>query len=214
MQSENREEYLEAIYGLLEDGKEATPTQIARKLDISPSSVSEMLKKLDTEGCVIWKPYGNVELTKKGFKKASGMKRKHRLLERFLYDVLKIEIEKVHEQACRMEHALSDDAAEALSKLMSHPDKCPDDNKRIPQATEPESLRTLTDLKQGETASIVFLEGGDEFKSRIRSVGVVEGKIAKVVAREPFGGPLVIKVGATQITLGRGMASKVRVVAR
>ncbi|MFZ2456127.1 MAG: metal-dependent transcriptional regulator [Candidatus Altiarchaeia archaeon] len=213
MQSENREEYLEAIYGLLEEGYEVSPTRIARKLGINPSSVSEMLKKLDAEGFVLWKPYGNVELTKKGFKKASGMKRKHRLLERFLYDVLKIEIGKVHEQACRMEHSLSDEAAEALSKFMNHPAKCPDDNKRIPKGTEPESLRTLTDLKQGETASIVFLEGGDEFKNRIRSVGVVEGKMAKVVAKEPFGGPLVIKVGSTQITLGRGMASKVRVVA-
>jgi DtxR family transcriptional regulator, Mn-dependent transcriptional regulator len=214
MQSENREEYLEAIYGLLEEGTEATPSNIARKLGINPSSVSEMLKKLNAEGLLAWKPYGIVELTKKGFKKASGMKRKHRLLERFLYDILKMDIKKVHDEACRMEHALSDEAAEALSKLMNHPAECPDDNKRIPKVTEPESLRTLTDLKQGETASIVFLEGGDEFKSRIRSVGVVEGKVAKVVAREPFGGPLVIKVDCTQITLGRGMASKVRVVAR
>jgi DtxR family transcriptional regulator, Mn-dependent transcriptional regulator len=212
MQSDNREEYLEAIYGLLEEGYDVSPTQIARKLGINPSSVSEMLKKLDADGYVIWKPYGNVELTKKGFKKASGMKRKHRLIERFLYDLLRISKEKVHEEACRMEHALSDEAAEALSKLMKHPKTCPDDGKNIPSAGEVAKAPSLSDLKQGDEAVVAYLEGGEEFKSKVRSVGVREGKSFEIVAKEPFGGPYVVKVDSTTVSIGRGMATKIKII--
>jgi DtxR family transcriptional regulator, Mn-dependent transcriptional regulator len=214
MQSENREEYLEAIYGLLEEESEVTPAQIARKLGINPSSVSEMLKKLDADGYVIWEPYGTVELTRKGFKKASGMKRKHRLIERFLFDLLRMSKEKVHEEACRMEHALSDEAAESLSKLLKHPKTCPDDGKKIPSAGEVEKASSLSDLSQGDKAVVAYLEGGDEFKSKVRSVGVREGKPFEIVAKEPFGGPYVVKVDSTTISIGRGMASKIKIIAK
>jgi len=102
MLGENREEYLEAVYGIIEGGNEVTPSEIGRRLGVKASSVTEMLKKLDSEGYIKWTPYGMIELTSKGFKAASNVKRKHRLLERFLYDLLKITKEKVHDEACRM----------------------------------------------------------------------------------------------------------------
>jgi len=212
MLGENREEYLEAVYGILEEGSEVTPSEIGRRLGVKASSVTEMLKKLDSEGYVKWTPYGRIELTGRGFKAASKVKRKHRLLERFLYDLLKMTKGKVHEEACRMEHALSDEAAESLSRLMHDPSKCPDDGKKIPSRAEVNQASSLASLKAGDKAVVAYLEGGTEFKNRIRSVGVREGKTVEVVTREPFGGPYVVKIDGTTLSIGRGMASKVRII--
>jgi len=208
MLGENREEYLEAIYSLVEEGTTVSASNIAKMLDIKPSSANEMLRKLDSEGFVVWKPYRPIRLTEKGYKTASKIKRKHRLLERFLHDVLRIRKSRVHEEACRMEHALSDEAAEALDRLLDHPKECPD-NMRIPPAKEARLPENLLGMKKGASVVVLALVGGEAFKSRMRAIGIREGEKVKVIAKEPFGGPIVIKAGNTDITLGRGMASKI-----
>lgn len=210
----NREEYLEAVYGLIEEGSQATPSEIAKRLGVKPSSASEMLKKLDRDGFLVSRPYQPVELTEKGYVLSSGIKRKHRLIERFLHDILKINKKKVHDEACRLEHALSDEAAESLSKFLHHPRTCPDDGKNIPTAEEVKKAAVLSELSGGEKAVVAYLDGGTEFKGRIRSVGIREGKTIEVVTMEPFGGPFVVKVDDTTVSIGRGMASKVRVISK
>ncbi len=211
MPGKSKEEYLEAIYGLMEDGKAPKTGEIAREMGVRDSSVTEMLKKLDSEEYIRHKPYRGVELTKKGLKVASRVKRKHRLLERFLYDVLKLRKDRVHEQASMMEHGLSDEAADALDKLMDHPETCPDDGKPIPKAGDITPPDTLMHLAVGDHATVKELAGGSRFRSRMKSMGVTEGKKIRMVAREPLGGPVVVKVGNTRLTIGRGMASKVKV---
>jgi DtxR family transcriptional regulator, Mn-dependent transcriptional regulator len=213
MAEENREEYLEAIYGLLEDGKDASTSEIAAAVGVKAGSVSEMLKKLHGEGYIRHRPYRGVELTDSGLRVASAVKRKHRLLERFLYDVLKIRKDRVHEEACRMEHSLSDEAANALDKLMKHPKECPDDHKPIPSPGGHLALQSkLTHRKAGDTVIVAAIEGGHDFRNRMMALGIIEGRKLRVVAVEPFGGPIVVKSGNTRVTVGRGMASKIRVV--
>lgn len=213
MEGENQEEYLEAIYGLKEDGREATTNEIAEALGVKAASVTEMLKKLHTEGLIRHRPYYGVELTERGLRTAAGVKRKHRLLERFLYDKLGIRKSEVHRQACALEHGLSDKAADALERLLRFPKRCPDDGKPIPKAGEVLPLRRhLGELKAGDTGKVEAFDGGDEFRGKMRSMGISEGKRIRVVAVEPFGGPVVVKAGNTRVTIGRGMASKIRVV--
>jgi DtxR family Mn-dependent transcriptional regulator len=211
MPGRTKEEYLSAIYSLREDGREAKTGEIAKALEVKDSSVSEMLRKLHEDGYIKHKPYHGVELTRKGLKAAAKVKRKHRLLERFLYDVLKIRKSRVHEQACQMEHTLSDEAAEALDKLMEHPETCPDDRRPIPPAEHVKTPDTLVHMKVGETAKVTQLDGGVRFQSRMMTLGIKKGKKIKLVAKEPLGGPVVVKTGNTKVTVGRGMASKVRV---
>lgn len=213
MIGQNKEEYLEAIYSLIEEGNETTPTAIAKKLKIKPSSATEMLKKLDAEGYIITKPYEPIEFTEKGFQAASKIKRKHRLLERFLQDILNVK-NKIHDQACKMEHTITDEVADSLEKLMNYPTTCPDDGKHIPSARETKEPQSLTGLKQGDRAIVAYLEGGEGFKEKIRSVGVREGKTIQIIAKEPFGGPVVLKADNTQLSIGRGMASKIKVMLR
>ena len=73
------------------------------------------------------------------------------------------------------------------------------------------SERPLTELKQGDTATVVALLGGHGFQRRLRSVGIKESKTLRMVAIHPFFGPLVVEVDGKQITLGRGMAQRIAV---
>ena len=98
--SASTEEYLEALYHLTQDGRSAGTSDISKKLNISPASVTEMLKKLAEENMVSYHPYQGVTLTPAGYKIAEKMTRKHRLLEYFLHNVLNIGNEKVHNEAC------------------------------------------------------------------------------------------------------------------
>ena len=87
--SENIEEYLEVLHKLSPNGEMVSTTQISRKLKITPASASQMLKKLSSKGYIHYTPYKGAVLTKDGLKIAKKITRKHRLLERFLCDVLK-----------------------------------------------------------------------------------------------------------------------------
>jgi len=98
--SASTEEYLEALYTLTQDGKTASTGGVSKRLRIAPASVTEMLRKLAESGYVNYAPYQGVTLTEKGFEIAEKMTRKHRLLERFLHDMLKIGNDKVHYEAC------------------------------------------------------------------------------------------------------------------
>jgi len=72
--------------------------------------------------------------------------------------------------------------------------------------------KSVTQLRQGELATVVVLHGGCGFQRRLRSVGIKEGKTVRIVARHPFAGPLVVEVDGKQITIGRGMAQRITVV--
>lgn len=212
MPGEYKEEYLETIFDLTEKDGSAKTSDIAKQMNVKPASVTEMLGKLADEGFVEHKPYYGTTLTRKGRNHAKKIKRKHRLLERFLYDFLGIKKTRVHEQACRMEHTLSDEAADALDEMMDYPSKCPDDGKPIPPLVETplkEGEGRLVNVKPGEITHVLRFEGGRGLRANVRTMGVREGKKLKVVAKEPAGGPLVVKTGNTTVTMGRGMASRI-----
>src|SRR5512141_796055 len=107
--SASTEEYLEALYTLSQKEEKVSTSAISKRLNIAPASVTEMLKKLAENGYVEYLPYQGVSLTAKGHEMAEKMTRKHRLLERFLHDMLKIGTDKVHKEACAMEHSLSEE---------------------------------------------------------------------------------------------------------
>jgi DtxR family Mn-dependent transcriptional regulator len=213
MMGENKEEYLEAIFGLLEDGRRATTNDVASCVGVSAASATQMLKKLHDEGYVEHIPYKGVQLTKTGIVYASNIKRKHRLLERFLHDILKIDKRAVHDEACRLEHGISDIVADGLDRLLGYPKTCPDDRKPIPrQNAQKTSTYPLSEAPEGAIVAITAIKGTKEFRSKMRTMGMSEGKRARVIAQEPFGGPIVVKTGNTRITIGRNMSSRIRVM--
>ncbi len=225
------ENYLKTIYDLSRNGKPISTTKISRALKVSPASVTEMIKKLAEQGQITYSPYRGVTLTSNGRHAAEKTVRKHRLLERFLHDVLKIDNVKVHSEACAMEHALSDAAAESLCRFLRHPDSCPDDGKIIPPCDlqienceeciqlhgkgleeagkHDQSLVSITNLKEGQRGKISFIRGGHNVLKRLLDMGLTPGTEVHIVRVAPLGGPVELSVRNSKLALGKGVASKI-----
>ena len=120
-----KEDYIRAIYTLQEVSLSTGVTQIAEKLDLSKSTVSGRLKDLVKEGLVVAEPYSEVQLTRKGSDVGRKLTFKHRTIEVFLNSVLKIPKDKVHEEAHKLEHAMSDEVIKRLSKFLNNPKNDP-----------------------------------------------------------------------------------------
>jgi DtxR family Mn-dependent transcriptional regulator len=122
------EEYLEAIYRLEQKGGSARTMELARNLNVVPGSVTNTIENLKRKGLVIHKPYKGVKLTENGRKIASSVLRRHRLAERLLTDILHLDWSEVHDEACKLEHALSPEILKPLEKALGHPKRCPHGN--------------------------------------------------------------------------------------
>ena len=106
--SENAEDYLACIYDLSHEGVPVKTSEISGRLKLSPASVTEMTQRLASEGYLNYERYKGVTLTPAGSRVAERIKRRHRLLERFLVDVLGRTSEDSHEEAMRLEHNFSE----------------------------------------------------------------------------------------------------------
>jgi len=122
--SEAEEEYLETFFWFLEYGNRHVKTnQIAEMMNVDPSTVTSMLKKLNQKELINYKPYYGAQLTAKGEKIARKVVRKHRLSESFL-EWLGVPWSKIHEEACKWEHVLTDEISEMIEKKIK-PSKTP-----------------------------------------------------------------------------------------
>ncbi|MEL7562622.1 metal-dependent transcriptional regulator [Dehalogenimonas sp. 4OHTPN] len=218
------EEYLEALYTLTQGGKTARTSEISKRLNIAPASVTEMLPKLAASGYLNYAPYQGVTLTPSGFELAAKMARKHRLLERFLHDILHIGNDKVHKEACAMEHALSDETERALCQTLKAPDLCPDDKNVIPACNlgfstcqecqewggrnleeagkRKTSVVPIASLKENQEGTISFIRGDNSVLRRLLDLGLTPGTKIKVNRIAPFKGPVEIAVRGSKLALG------------
>ena len=128
----NREDYLRGLYILEEEKGEIKSIDLAHYLNISKPSVTEMVQELNKEGMVSYKKYSKIKFTTKGKKIAEKLTSKHRLIELFLKNILKINSKNVHLEAHRLEHAFSDESIARLRKILGNPKKDPH-GKPIPQ---------------------------------------------------------------------------------
>jgi DtxR family Mn-dependent transcriptional regulator len=229
--STSTDEYLEALYNLTPEGKPASTSAISKRLNIAPASVTEMLQKLASNEYVNYSPYQGVTLTPKGFQIAEKMTRKHRLLERFLHDVLKIGKDKVHKEACDMEHALSDETARAMCQTLKSPDKCPDDGQVIPPCdlgfSSCEECRkwgqdnlekigkrktnvvSMSALKEDQEGLVSFIRGDNKVLHRLLDLGLTPGTKIKVSRVAPLKGPMEIACRGSRLALGDEIACNV-----
>jgi DtxR family Mn-dependent transcriptional regulator len=123
--SATREDYVRAIFKLQIDKGGATVTEIAERLDLSKSTVSERLKNLVNDDLVVAEPYSKVELTSAGFSIGEKLTYKHRVIEVFLHSVLGMSVDKVHDEAHQLEHAVSDEVIQRMAKLVGNPEMDP-----------------------------------------------------------------------------------------
>jgi DtxR family transcriptional regulator, Mn-dependent transcriptional regulator len=209
--SESIEEYLEAMFKLSLSPGGITVGRLAAELSVAPSSVSEMLARLDAAGLVT-RSDGHVELTPDGRHEGASLVRRHRLSERFLVDVLAVPWDQVHDEACKFEHALSSDVEARLAERLGNPATCPhghaipDEHGELAEA----AARPLADLQTGERGIISCVDEADpELLRYLASLGLLPETRVAIESVAPFGGPQLVRVGRAQYALGREVAARV-----
>jgi DtxR family Mn-dependent transcriptional regulator len=206
--------YLKTIYILEEKMGSAKTGDVAKILGITPGSVTNTLEVLETKGLVTREPYRGVKLTNSGRKIALLVFRRHRLVERLLTDALHFDWSESHDEACKLEHAISEPLAASIEKALGEPRACPHGNP-IPDksgAVEPINGQPLSQLHSGEGATVSHIP--DENTSLLRylaGLGMTPGTKVKVEEVAPFSGPMLVKVGANSYPLSPVVAAGIYV---
>jgi DtxR family Mn-dependent transcriptional regulator len=205
------------IYVLTRRNRTAKTKNIANRLKVSPASVSEMLKKLSENDLVEYEKYKGASLTEKGMGLARRVRRRHRLLEKFLTDVLGMKREKSHEEACRLEHIVSEESLKRICQMVQDPETCKE-GKLFEECSDNcdvcsgELTIKLSDLGEGEGATISYLTCNHPGKvRRLISMGFVPGRTVQMEDEIPMGGPLLVKLDECRVALARDFADLVHV---
>ena len=212
------ENYVKAIYQLsAEGGGEVAATgQLAETLGVSPGTVTSMLKTLGESGLAKYTPYEGARLTDSGRSLALRVLRRHRLIELFLVQTLKLTWDEVHAEAENMEHAVSDLLIDRIDAFLGHPESDPhgDPIPRADGTIAPTAGIALSVLGAGERFRIV--RDSDQAPDFLRYLAVTglcigaEGTIAEI---RPQAGVIVLHIGNIETTLSREIAEKL-IVAR
>lgn len=208
MPSEAVQDYLKAIYKIAggpEGSGAVTTSLIATQLGVSPASVTNMVKKLNDLRLLDHRPYQGVTLTPLGERTALEVIRHHRLLELYLHQALGCSWDAVHQEADRLEHALSEEVEERIDAALGHP-TVGAHGEPIPTkegAMARPSYRRLVDADEGQEATVREVSDHDpELLRYLEREGVVPGTHLTVVERGPFGGGVVVTIGQSTHNLG------------
>ncbi len=208
------EDYLKAIRHLQREGAPVSTSALAQQLDRSPASVTNMIKNLAEMGLVEHVPYHGVQLSEEGEREALRIIRRHRVIEAYLIERLGYSWDRVHAEAERLEHAASDELVERMATVLGHPELDPHGSP-IPTAEGEVSERRhppLSSLETGATATVREVSDADEGRLRyLAELGLYPGTRVEVLEREPFEGPIRVRVEGRDRSLGRSLAEIVRV---
>lgn len=215
--SRAEQDYLKAIYHLQrkeQDGRAGT-VALAKWLGVSAASATSMIKKLAEAQLVSHHPYQGVALTESGERAALEMLRHHRLLETFLSEHLGMPWHEVHSEADRLEHALSETLEDRLADALGNPTVDPH-GAPIPTKDGRVDMPTtvsLWSIAAGQTVRILEVEDEDAaLLTYLADLGLRPGTTVEVLTRDPFDGPLHIRVDAMEHTLGEVVAEAIAVV--
>ena len=208
------QDYLKEIHKLQEKDGRATTSALAEAIEVSPPSASGMIKKLAALGLVEHTPYRGVTLTDAGEMVALEMIRHHRLIEQYLAETLGLPIHQLHDEADRLEHALSEDLEARIDAVLGHPthdphgDPIPDPELTI--LAEP--IRPLASLGEGDEATVRRVPDGDADLLRYLSeIGLVPGCQFKLRSIEPFNGPMTLALDGNDRVISQELATRIGV---
>jgi DtxR family Mn-dependent transcriptional regulator len=208
------QDYLKEIYKLEATGRRVTTSALADVLEVSPPSVTAMLKKLATLGLVKHERYRGATLTEQGERVALEVIRHHRLIEQYLVETLGIPIDAVHVEADRLEHALSEELEAHIDRTLGFPTRDPHGDP-IPDAelnVATQDLTPLSTLEAGAKATVARVPDGDgELLRYLSKLKLTPGRRLQVRESAPFDGPLTVRVGGTDHAISRELAARISV---
>jgi DtxR family Mn-dependent transcriptional regulator len=214
VRSEAIEDFLKTVYMLQQEHDRVQTSALAEALDISAPSITEMAKKLAKANLVIHEPYRGIRLTPEGERVALEIVRHHRLLELFLVRALGYTWDEVHEEAERLEHAVSGRLAERIAEYLGNPlyDPHGDPIPSVEGDVYPRALTPLTEWPREKKGRVERLQ--DQSPDMLRYLaqkGLIIGAQVEVVASDPFDGPLTLVVEGRKQVIGQNAARYVLV---
>ncbi|MHB0940044.1 MAG: metal-dependent transcriptional regulator [Armatimonadota bacterium] len=199
------EEYLEAVCRILDRGEVATPTELARELEISPPSALGMIRRMADQQLLTYSRQEGARLTEQGQERADILRRRHRLAERLLTDLLGVPWERVHDIACRFEHVIDEEVEPYLATALDHPTTCPHGNPL--DAAAEDRWEPLTSLQPGQTGCLRrVIDETEPTLGYLAQLGLRPGANVLVCAQAPFDGPLTVEINSERHALSRAMA--------
>jgi DtxR family Mn-dependent transcriptional regulator len=211
--TKSEREALKAIYRFTRDGAEAHTGALAESLDLSPGTVTSLVKRLADRELVDHRPYQGVTFTAEGRRMAVAAIRRHRIVERFLADMLGYAWNEADKLAPIFEHELPGEVLDRLFVALDRPATCPH-GFPIPEPEDDEVAATpqLYALEPGEVAEVAVPSKTDpELVSFLETLGLVPGATVTVIEKHPFDGPLVIQVAGNDRTIGERVARQIYV---
>lgn len=208
------QDYLKSIYRLASEPAPVTVGNLAKSVGVSHPSASAMVKKLAAGGLVRHRPFGALQLTRRGEAEALRVVRRHRLLETFLFEVLGVPWDEVHEEAEILEHALSGRLEQRIADFLGNPTRDPHgdpippaDGEHVERVDQP-----LAAVQPGVKVRITRVSDRDpEVLRYLAAEGLTLGVVISVEGEDPFGGPLWVTSRGGRHALGPQLVDAISV---
>lgn len=211
--AERVEMYLKAVYIALQAATPATVSKVAEAMGVSAPSASEMLRRLEQQGYVVTGGDEGYRLTASGRSRATQVVRRLRLAERLLHDILKLDLPKVHDEACKMEHVISDEVEARLADILGHPRICPHGLPIPGEVDDAVAGVPLVRLSPGIPARVVVVPEEDaELLVYLTRLGMVPGAHVTVEDIAPFNGPITVSIDGNHQAIGPDVAARIHIV--
>ena len=210
------EDYLQAVYNMIREGRTVIAARLTEKMGVAAPTVWETLQRMQRDGLVKLGARKEITLSEAGMEAAESVMRRHRLAECLLVDILGLAWHEAHEEAHRIEHAISPRVEARILAVLGNPTTCPHGNP-IPGYSQepPPPTVALNSLSEGEEVTIEnILEDAEEDQDLLRYLqknGLVPGARLKVVEVAPFNATMTVEVGGARVTLGDPVSAVIRV---
>lgn len=208
------QDYLKIIFKLANNGNAVSTNAIAERLRISQASVTGMIKKLSDLKLISHRPYYGVELTKTGRKIALEIIRHHRLLELYLAEALGYSWDRVHDEAEKLEHVISEEFEDKMAKILGNPTTDPH-GAPIPSKEGEIEERVLIPLTAAEAGQKVLVKQvsdcDPEMLRYLGEIGIYPEVRLHILEKAPFGGPLLVKIGEGKHHLGGTLTDNIMI---
>jgi DtxR family Mn-dependent transcriptional regulator len=213
MQNISKEDYLSIIFKNLDVNGEIKPNLIADKLSISNAAVTDMLKKLSKDGYILYKKYKGIKLSLNGENYARNIVRRHRIWEVYLYQVIGMSWDKVHDEANRLEHSSSDDLINRLEIILNYPeydphgDPIPSREGKMPKVKK---QKPLSDLLEGESGKVIRVNDyNDKFLGYITELGIKLKENIIVKQKRTFDKSMLVVIKGKSWNISNNLAQNV-----
>jgi len=197
------EDYLSLVYVLERDNQPVIGAHLAEMLGVTPPTVTNTLKRMVRDDLIAMDDSGT-HLTKMGWESARSVMRRHMLMELMMVD--KLPWSKLHGEAHNLEHAISEEAEEAVYEELGHPKTCPHGNPLPGYEEAVAAWIPLTNISQDEEVVIKRIheiaEANSELMAFLENKGIMPDMHAKVIERLPFNQTIMLEVKGQQVTLG------------